>query len=253
MTPRPESPREVIRVASEWPETLDIRALLEWGWRPTPFNEFILKVHSRCNLSCDYCYIYEMADQRWRSQPRRMSRPIVRRAADRIAEHARANGLNRVSVTLHGGEPLLAGVDHLRYVLETVQKTTAPDVVVNFHVQTNGTLLNSPFLDLFDEFNVRVGVSIDGGEAAHDLHRRRADGRGSYEEVRTGLRRMTTPGSCLGPEASHSRHQYGRFAQGGQVGQRRAYSMSTLSRNRSMRESTRIHALMSASLRSQET
>lgn len=180
-------------MASEWPETLDIRALLEWGWRPTPFNEFILKVHSRCNLSCDYCYIYEMADQRWRSQPRRMSRPIVRRAADRIAEHARANGLNRVSVTLHGGEPLLAGVDHLRFVLETVQKTTAPDLVVDFHVQTNGTLLSATFLDLFDEFNVRVGVSIDGGEAAHDLHRRRADGRGSYEDVRTGLRRMTEP------------------------------------------------------------
>lgn len=122
-----------------------------------------------------------------------MSRPIVNRAANRIAEHARANGLNRVRVTLHGGEPLLAGLDHLRFVLETVRKATEPDVVVDFHVQTNGTLLDSSLLDLFDEFSVRVGVSIDGGEEAHDLHRRRASGRGSYEGVRTGLRRLTVP------------------------------------------------------------
>lgn len=44
----------VTSVASEWPETLDIRALLEHGWRPTPFNEFILKVHSRAT-SRDEC------------------------------------------------------------------------------------------------------------------------------------------------------------------------------------------------------
>ncbi|MEU9838708.1 hypothetical protein AB0C69_05725, partial [Actinomadura sp. NPDC048032] len=35
-----------------------------------PFREFILKIHSRCNLACDYCYVYEMGDQSWRDQPR---------------------------------------------------------------------------------------------------------------------------------------------------------------------------------------
>jgi len=29
-------------------------------------REFIAKVHSRCDLARDYCYIYEMADQSWR-------------------------------------------------------------------------------------------------------------------------------------------------------------------------------------------
>jgi uncharacterized protein len=33
------------------------------GWRPVPFREFIVKVHSRCDLACDYCYMYEMADR----------------------------------------------------------------------------------------------------------------------------------------------------------------------------------------------
>ncbi|TDB91129.1 FxsB family radical SAM/SPASM domain protein [Actinomadura sp. KC216] len=160
------------------------------GWRPTPFREFVLKVHSRCNLSCDYCYMYEMADQGWRRQPRRMARPTVDRVAERIAEHARAKLLDQVDVTLHGGEPLLAGLDHLRYTIEKVRDACAPDVEVRFHVQTNGVLLDRPFLDLFLEHGVRVGVSLDGDEEGHDRHRRASNGHGSFQSVQAGLERL---------------------------------------------------------------
>ncbi|MFB4318152.1 FxsB family cyclophane-forming radical SAM/SPASM peptide maturase [Actinomadura sp. 21ATH] len=177
---------------AEWPDTLDVRSLLESGWRPTPFREFILKVHSRCNLACDYCYMYEMADQGWRRQPRRMSRPIVELTARRIAEHAEANLLRRVDVVLHGGEPLLAGVDHLRHVATTL-RAAMPGIEVGLHVQTNGVLIDGPFLELFDELDIVIGVSMDGDEDGHDLHRRRADGRGSYQAVRAGLDALTRP------------------------------------------------------------
>lgn len=178
--------------APEWPDGLDVRALLGQGWRPTPFREFILKVHSRCNLSCDYCYMYEMADQSWRRQPRKMAKVTVDQVAGRIAEHARAKLLERVDVTLHGGEPLLAGVDHLRYTIEAVLGACAPDVAVRFNVQTNGVLLDALFLDLFREYDVRVGVSLDGDEEGHDRHRRWANGQGSFQSVRSGLRRLNS-------------------------------------------------------------
>ena len=42
-------------------------------WRPIPFREFVLKVHARCNLACDYCYMYELADQSWRNASKLMS------------------------------------------------------------------------------------------------------------------------------------------------------------------------------------
>ena len=64
-----------------WPLTLDAQALLASGWNPVPFREFIVKIHSRCDLSCDYCYMYEMADQSWRDRPRRMSAEIAGHAA----------------------------------------------------------------------------------------------------------------------------------------------------------------------------
>jgi uncharacterized protein len=176
--------------ATEWPQNLDVQALLGQGWRPTPFREFILKVHSRCNLACDYCYMYEMADQSWRRQPRKMARPTVDWVARRIAEHAHAKLLERVDVTLHGGEPLLAGVEHLRYTIETIRAACAPDVEVRFNVQTNGILLDRPFLELFREHDVRVGVSLDGDEDGHDRHRRWANGNGSFQAVQAGLHRL---------------------------------------------------------------
>jgi uncharacterized protein len=177
----------------EWPVDLDVESLLGEGWRPTPFRQFILKIHSRCNLACDYCYMYEMADQGWRLQPRSMTRAVIDQTAHRIAEHTRTNGLSDIEVILHGGEPLLAGPELIRHAVTAVRSAAGPAVSVNVHVQTNAVLLDTEFLRLFDELDVRVGVSLDGDEAGHDLHRRHADGRGSHAEVHAGLRRLTAP------------------------------------------------------------
>ncbi|GAB2503781.1 FxsB family radical SAM/SPASM domain protein [Nocardiopsis aegyptia] len=194
-------PQEVTGVAASarerspdpWPTELDVRELLAQGWRPTPFHEYVLKIHSRCNLACDYCYMYEMADQGWRRQPRRMAVPTVERVAERIAEHARAHGRSRVEVVLHGGEPLLVGHDHLRTTAQLLRKATEPDVLAALSIQTNGVLIDDQYLDLFDELGIRVGVSIDGAERDHDRHRRRANGRGTHAEVDAGLRLLTAP------------------------------------------------------------
>ncbi|ROO90628.1 uncharacterized protein EDD29_8361 [Actinocorallia herbida] len=176
----------------EWPSLLDVQGLLEGGWRPTPFREFVLKIHSRCNLACDYCYMYESPDQGWRAQPRRMARGTLDQTIARIAEHVAAHRLPAVTVVLHGGEPLLAGVEHLRYAVAAT-RAALPGVRVDFQVQTNGTLLDPVFLALFDELDVRVGVSLDGDSTANDRHRLRRDGGSSHEAVRRGLEQLTAP------------------------------------------------------------
>lgn len=150
---------------------------------PLPFHQFVLKLHSRCNLACDHCYVYEMADQRWRGRPRVMSPAVVTQAAQRIGEHARAHGLESVDVVLHGGEPLLAGADVIRHAVTAVRAR----VPARFALQTNGTLLDQRFVDLFAELDVRVSVSVDGDAEAHDRHRVRPDGTGSFRDVRRGV------------------------------------------------------------------
>jgi uncharacterized protein len=177
----------------EWPLTLDVPALLDSGWRPIPFREFIVKVHSRCDLSCDYCYMYEMADQSWREQPRVMSPEIAKHAATRIGEHARVHQLPKIDLILHGGEPLLAGPRLIEDIVHATREAAGPGVLVTARIQTNGIGLNDTYLRLFAKLGVQVGVSLDGTAADHDRHRRFASGRGSHAAVSAGLERLRQP------------------------------------------------------------
>lgn len=163
-----------------------------------PFREFVLKIHSRCDLACDYCYMYEMADQSWRGRPRQMSASVVASTAARIAEHVRAHGLPSVDVVLHGGEPLLATPDLITDLVTTIRDGVGSAADVRMSLQTNGVRLAS-YLELLDTLDVRVGVSIDGDAAANDRHRRYAHGGSSYAAVTAGLRLLS----------SRFRHLYG--------------------------------------------
>ena len=174
----------------EWPASLDVSSLLATGWRPLPFREFIVKVHSRCDLSCDYCYMYEMADQSWRSQPRSMSAETAELTARRIGEHAVAHELPGVTLILHGGEPLLAGRDLIARLVTATRRAAGPNITVNALVQTNGVGLSQAYLEFFDELGVMIGISLDGDAGAQDRHRRFASGRGSYTPVAAALRRL---------------------------------------------------------------
>lgn len=147
------------------------------------FREIVLKVHSRCDLACDHCYVYEHADQSWRGRPKVISPEVITHTASRLAEHARDHALPSVTVILHGGEPLLAGTARLRLVCEEFTRALAGIADLDLRIHTNGLQLGTRHLDLFAEYGVRVGISLDGDRAANDRHRRFADGRTSHPLV----------------------------------------------------------------------
>ncbi|MEU2796766.1 radical SAM/SPASM protein FxsBH, inactivated beta-hydroxylase extension form [Streptomyces sp. NPDC007117] len=148
-----------------------------------PFREFVLKVHSRCDLACDHCYVYEHADQSWLTRPKVISDEAISWTARRLAEHATTHALPSVTVILHGGEPLLAGPARLRRVCEELGSALNGIAELDLRIHTNGVQLSPRYLDLFDAFHVRVGISLDGDRAANDRHRRFADGRSSHPMV----------------------------------------------------------------------
>ncbi len=174
-------------------EAIDTNSLRAYGWHPTPLREFVLKVAQRCNLACDYCYIYTKADQTWRDRPIVMSERIWRAAAHRIAEHADRHHLASVRVVLHGGEPLLAGADKLAEIASTVRAAMPAGCRVKISLQTNAVLLTEQTAATLLEAGITVGVSIDAGSAAGVQHRRHADGRSSFAEVDRGLRILSRP------------------------------------------------------------
>ena len=164
--------------------------------RITAFRQFVLKIDSRCDLACDHCYVYEAADQGWRRQPHVMSRDTAAAAGHRIAEHAGANGLGLVRVVLHGGEPLLAGAERVREIIEALRGPVLalpepPRLELSIH--TNGVRLDERFCRLFEEYGVKVGVSLDGDRAANDRHRRYANGNSSHAQTVAALELLRTP------------------------------------------------------------
>ena len=119
-----------------------------------------------------------------------MSEQTADTTARRIAEHAKTHGLREITLILHGGEPLLAGRGLIARLVTSTRRSVGPGVTVHAAVQTNGVGLSDAYLELFDEINVRVGVSVDGYADAHDLHRRYASGRGSYRAVAAALEQL---------------------------------------------------------------
>ncbi|MFF9038355.1 FxsB family cyclophane-forming radical SAM/SPASM peptide maturase [Streptomyces sp. NPDC014892] len=158
-----------------------------------PFRQFVIKVHSRCDLACDHCYVYQHADQSWRGRPVTMSEETFRRAAARIAEHAAAHRLTRVHVVLHGGEPLLAGRERLRGFARTLRSALHGVAELDLRMQTNGLRLDDEFCAMLVDESIVTSISLDGDEASNDRHRIRRDGSGSYRDVVRAVRILGAP------------------------------------------------------------
>ncbi|MGW0663994.1 FxsB family cyclophane-forming radical SAM/SPASM peptide maturase [Streptodolium elevatio] len=181
------------RGSAEWPANLPSHRTFGALWRLVPLRHFVVKVHSRCNLSCDYCYLYEMADQSWRGASKAMSPEVAERTAYRIGEHAREHHVDSVTVIVHGGEPMLAGMGLIGRLADAVRREVPEYTRVALAIQTNGLMLDDASLDALHALGISVGVSLDGGEAANDRHRRYADGRGSHAAVAEAIDRLRDP------------------------------------------------------------
>ncbi|WP_406100075.1 FxsB family cyclophane-forming radical SAM/SPASM peptide maturase [Streptomyces sp. NBC_01013] len=155
---------------------------------PVPFGQFIVKVHGRCNLACRYCYLYEGPDRTWRSRPAAAAPAVLARAAERIAEHAAAHRLRHVALVLHGGEPLLAGPDRLGALADRVREEAPAGCTVHTTVQTNATLLTDAGVTELARHGIRIGISLDGGLAAHNTQRVDHAGRPSWPAASRGAR-----------------------------------------------------------------
>ena len=125
----------------------------------------LLKVASRCNINCRYCYVYHMGDTDWTSMPKVMSRSTIAAIASSLARLYRAQ-CRPFSVVLHGGEPFLLGEDELAFTLSTL--TGALPFGPALCIQTNGILVTDRILDICAEHHTCISVSIDGPSNIHD-------------------------------------------------------------------------------------
>jgi uncharacterized protein len=160
---------------------------------------FVLKTVSRCNLDCSYCYVYHGADTTWRARPRVMPPAVFSATVERIRRHCIEHNQEQVRVTFHGGEPFLAGSIRFGQWCSELYSRLAGVAQVHIGTQTNATLIDDKWVNVLQEHNVAVGVSIDGPEDIHDRNRIDHAGRGSHRAVLEGIRTLQQGG--LKPQA----------------------------------------------------
>ena len=89
-------------------------------------------------------------------------------------------------ITFHGGEPMLIGVPLLRRAFEIVNKYDGTSI----SMQSNGTLLTDEMASLLKEYNVKVGISIDGPKEMHDAYRLNKGKKGSFDPVFNNIKKL---------------------------------------------------------------
>ncbi len=155
-------------------------------------TSLVIKVASRCNLNCSYCYMYNMGDNSWRSQPKIMNEDVTNALLIKVQKHCIKHNISDFLFAFHGGEPLLAKPSWYRKFINDANNILQGITKAHYTIQTNGTLLNKDWCVLFKELNIHIGISIDGEEAANDLHRVDHKGKGSYQSAVLGLNTALT-------------------------------------------------------------
>jgi uncharacterized protein len=156
--------------------------------------QFVLKTASRCNLNCSYCYVYNKGNDSWRHRPALMPDDVFDASVERMRRYCERSGQPTVSVSFHGGEPCLIGVERFAQRCGRLRRELGDEDTLRLILQTNGTLLDAEWAEVIKAFAVEVGVSVDGAQEVHDAHRVDHGARGSYTRVRRGLAALTEAG-----------------------------------------------------------
>ena len=138
--------------------------------QPTPF----------CNIACTYCYL-----------PQRDDRTLIEQdTVFNLFSKLFASGwaAPQVNVIWHAGEPLVLPAAYYREAFARIETMRPGDLCLRHSIQTNGMLITPAWCDLFTEWKVDVGVSIDGPRHLHDAKRVTRSGRGTFDKTLAGIR-----------------------------------------------------------------
>ncbi len=158
-----------------------------------------------CNLKCDYCFYLEKGSLYPAKQNFRMPDAVMKAY---IKSYIQSQPAPEVEFVWQGGEPTLCGIDFYRRVVQ-YQKSYAAAKTIRNSIQTNGTLLTDEWCEFFGQNGFLVGLSLDGPEDIHDLHRRNHAGRPTFNEVMRGLRLLKKWGvefnvlACVAKETAY--------------------------------------------------
>jgi uncharacterized protein len=161
------------------------------------FAYLLVKLASRCNLDCSYCYWFR--DPTVYHKPKIMGAKVVHALCTSLERHINKFSLDEFTVLLHGGEPLLFGKKQFRDLLSLLDGVaTRTRCKITNLLSTNGALIDDEWALILNQGGVHVSVSIDGPEQIHDARRKDLSGRGSHARACRGLELLRKRGVDVG-------------------------------------------------------
>lgn len=147
---------------------------------PPAFHVLAKPTGAICNLDCTYCFFLSK-EQLYPGDRFRMSDDLVATYLTQLIESHRTR---EITIAFQGGEPTLMGVEFYRRLVALAKEIAGPQRILEFTLQTNGTLLDDEWCEFLATENFLVGLSMDGPASMHDAFRVDKQGRPTYERVR---------------------------------------------------------------------
>jgi uncharacterized protein len=138
--------------------------------QPTPF----------CNINCRYCYLPD------RDSKATMALSTIEALFSKVFASGWTD--DELTVIWHAGEPLVLPVSYYETAFRAIEALRPSGLALRHAFQTNGMLITPEWCALFKDWDVGVGVSIDGPKALHDANRVTRSGRGTFERTVAGMR-----------------------------------------------------------------
>jgi len=161
------------------------------AFQDQPITQLLVKVATRCNIDCSYCYWFR--DAAVYNKPKLMSNEVLQQLLLRLEQHIARYSLVDFPIILHGGEPLLWGVDNFHRFAEACEGISSrTGCGIPIAVTTNGVLIDDEWLDCFEARNISVAISLDGPEHIHDTHRKTFQGTGTHAAVERAARMLVS-------------------------------------------------------------
>lgn len=153
-------------------------------WEGGKAKSITFLVTDSCQLNCDYCYFQD------KSQKNVLDFDIARKTINYALEERIEFPEKAVIFDFIGGEPFIE-INLIDKICDHFKKNAYLKNhpwfnAYRFSFSTNGLLYHSANVQNFIQKNfshLDISISIDGTKRKHDMHRKFADGRGSYDEV----------------------------------------------------------------------
>lgn len=144
-----------------------------------PVSLMIKPASSNCNLRCKYCFYHDLASCREMPSHGMMTLDTLEDILKKAFDFADGS---MVMISFQGGEPLLAGKEFFRGFASMLPRLNTKRSAVHVGVQTNGTLIDEEWCDIFLKNRYLVGLSLDG-DALTNVLRIDAKGEDTFDRV----------------------------------------------------------------------